>query len=75
MSSLRQWVNSTGSIYRKESDYLESADICAIGISESNGINLLKSIVEKGLIYLMTLRAEVRVTTEPFPMHLQDFQG
>ncbi|MCJ1334640.1 hypothetical protein MMC10_011352, partial [Thelotrema lepadinum] len=51
VDSLLNWVNATGSITRKETAFLHSRDLCAVGGREQNGIMWMESLVERIFIY------------------------
>lgn len=51
VASLRNWVNSTGSIVRRETVFLYSGDLCFTGGLKDHGIAWIESLVEHTFIY------------------------
>lgn len=52
VASLLNWVNSTGSIVRKETTFLQDRDLCAVGDRKDHGIAWIESLIERTFIYL-----------------------
>lgn len=51
VASLLNWVNSTGSIVRKETAFLHDRDLCAVGGRKDHGIAWIESLLERIFIY------------------------
>lgn len=61
VASLLNWVNSTGSIVRKETAFLHSRDLCAVGGQKDHGIAWIESLIERIFIYLYLSFIQVRL--------------
>lgn len=52
VTSLLNWVDGTGSIVRRETAFLYSGDLCAVGGYKDHGIAWIESLVERIFIYI-----------------------
>lgn len=52
VTSLLNWVNSTGSIVHKETAFLHGRDLCAVGGRKEHGIAWIESLIERIFIYI-----------------------
>lgn len=69
VASLLNWVNSTGSIVRKETAFLHGRDLCAVGGQKDHGIVWIESLIERIFIYLYPSFIQVRLL-RPFQHQL-----
>lgn len=69
VDSLLNWVNSTGSIVRKETAFLHSRDLCAVGGRQDHGIAWIESLIERIFIYFYQSLIQVRLL-KPFQRQL-----
>ena len=61
VDSLLNWVNSTGSIVRKETAFLHGRDLCAVGGRQDHGIAWIESLIERIFIYFYQSLIQVRL--------------
>lgn len=69
VASLLNWVNGTGSIVRRETAFLYSGDLCAVGGCKDHGIAWIESLVERIFIYFHQSFIQVRLL-RPFRYQL-----
>lgn len=69
VASLLNWVNSTGSIVRKETAFLHGRDLCAVGGRQDHGIAWIESLIERIFIYFYRSFIQVRLP-RPFQRQL-----
>ena len=51
VASLLNWVNATGSITRRETDFLHSRDLCAVGGGRLDSVMWMESLIESSFIH------------------------
>ena len=69
VASLLNWVNSTGSIVRKETAFLHGRDLCAVGGGQYYGTAWMKSLIERIFIFFYQSFIKLRLR-RPFQRQL-----